>query len=77
MAKKKAAKSKKSSNGAGNPPVIVASKAKEFLKGKDCQVASDALDGLNGVAYWYLEQAAARAKENGRKTVRKHDFMVG
>ena len=55
-------------------PLIIASKAKGVLKKAGCNTAGDALDGLNGVVYWYLEQAAKRAKANGRKTVRAHDF---
>ena len=59
-----------------NEPVIVASKAKNALKGAGCNTAGDALDALNGYCYWLLEQAAKRAKENGRKTVRAHDFHI-
>ena len=55
-------------------PLVIASKAKAVLKKAGCNTAGDALDGLNGVVYWYLEQAAKRAKNNGRKTVRAHDF---
>jgi len=33
------------------------------------------MDGLNGWVYWLLDQAAKRAKANGRKTVRTHDFI--
>ena len=57
-------------------PVVVASKAKAALKGMGCNTAGDALDALNGYVYWLLEQAAKRAKENGRKTVRGHDFAI-
>ena len=60
----------------GPEPIIVASKAKGALKGMGCNTAGDALDALNGYCFWLLEQAAKRAKENGRKTVRAHDFMV-
>ena len=42
----------------------------------DMQIARDALDGLNGYIYWLLDQAAKRAKENGRQTVRAHDFAI-
>jgi histone H3/H4 len=56
--------------------LVIASKAKAILKEADCNVAGDALDGLNGYVYWLLSQAAKRAKENGRKTVRAHDFMI-
>jgi len=31
---------------------------------------------LNGYLYWLLEQAAKRAKANGRKTVRPHDSWL-
>jgi hypothetical protein len=60
----------------GPEPIIVASKAKGALKGMGCNTAGDALDALNGYAFWLIEQAAKRAKANGRKTVRAHDFMV-
>lgn len=56
-------------------PIVIASKAKAVLKKAGCNTSGDALDGLNGWAYWLLEQAAKRAKANGRKTVRSHDFI--
>ena len=56
--------------------LLVGSKTKDVLRVSGCNVASDALDGLNCVIHWYLEQAAARAKANGRKTVRGHDFCL-
>lgn len=57
-------------------PLAIASKAKQVLKKAGCNTAGDAFDGLNCVIYWYLEQAAKRAKANGRKTVRAHDFTI-
>lgn len=57
-------------------PIIVSSKAKAILKKMGCNTAGDGLDGLNGFVHWLLEQAAKRAKANGRKTVRAHDFVV-
>ena len=57
--------------------LVIASKAKAVLKKANCNVAGDAFEGLNGVIYWYLEQAGKRAKANGRKTVRAHDFCIG
>jgi histone H3/H4 len=57
-------------------PLVIASKAKAILKKSKCNVAGDAFDGLNGVIHWYLDQAAKRAKANGRKTVRAHDFLA-
>ncbi len=70
MAKKKKSSSKKMEM------IVVSSKAKALIKKAGCNTASDALDGLNAVLYWYISQAAARAKANGRKTVRGHDFTV-
>lgn len=70
MAKKKSAKKR-----AANEPLMIASKVKAMLKAAGCNTAGDALDGLNGVIQWYVTQAASRAKSNGRKTVRAHDFM--
>lgn len=56
--------------------LVVASKAKGVLKKAGCNTSGDAFDGLNGWVYWLLEQAAKRAKANGRKTVRPHDFIL-
>lgn len=56
--------------------LVIASKAKAVLKKAGCNTAGDALEGLNSHLYWLLEQASKRAKENGRKTVRAHDFVV-
>jgi hypothetical protein len=65
MAKRKAAE-----------PLVIASKAKSVLKKAGCNTAGDAFDGLNNYIYWLLDQAAKRAKANGRKTVRAHDFIA-
>jgi len=62
----------------GQPEMIlVASKAKAALKASGVNVAGDALEALNMVCHWYLDQAAKRAAANGRKTVRGHAFMIG
>jgi histone H3/H4 len=74
------AKAKKGkSAGAGGGPkemLLVASKVKAMIKDAGCNTAGDALDGLNAVVGGYVEQAAKRAGENGRKTVRAHDFAI-
>lgn len=59
-----------------NEPLVIASKAKAILKKAGCNTSGDALDGLNSMVYYYLLQAAKRAKANGRKTVRVHDFHI-
>ena len=57
-------------------PLVIASKAKGILKKAGCNTSGDAFTALNGYLYWLLEQAAKRAKANGRKTVRGYDFMT-
>lgn len=74
------AKAKKGgkSGGASKPTemLLVSSKVKQMLKDAGCNTAGDALEGLNGYVGWLVHQAARRASENGRKTVRAHDFMI-
>jgi len=74
------AKAKKGKSGGGSMPtemLLVASKVRQILKDADCNTAGDALNGLNAYVGWLVMQAASRAKANGRKTVRAHDFMIG
>jgi histone H3/H4 len=56
--------------------LLVSSKVKALLKKAGCNTAGDALEGLNEWAYFLIEDAAKRAKANGRKTVRRHDFCA-
>ena len=56
--------------------VRVASKVKEAIKAHDCNTSGDAVEALNSWAHWLIDQAAARAKANGRKTVKGHDFKI-
>ena len=76
------AKAKKGKSGGGGgmskpgEMLLVASKVRQMIKDAGCNTAGDALDGLNGYVAWLVQQAAARAGENGRKTVRAHDFMI-
>ena len=74
----KAKKGKSAGGGAGAPKemLLVASKVRQMLKDAGCNTAGDALDGLNGYVGWLVQQAAKRAAENGRKTVRAHDFLI-
>ena len=84
MAKKKTAAKKKapakkkaaSKKAPAMEMLLVGSKTKAMLKSYGVNVASDALESLNGVLYYYIEQAAKRAGANGRKTVRGHDFHI-
>ncbi|HUS27804.1 MAG TPA: hypothetical protein VMZ53_04830 [Kofleriaceae bacterium] len=73
------AKAKKGKSGGGGGPkemLLVSSKVKQMIKDAGCNTAGDALEGLNGYVGWLVHQAARRASENGRKTVRAHDFMI-
>lgn len=74
----KAKKRKGASGGAARPTemLLVSSKVRQLIKDAGCNTAGDALDGLNAYVGWLVEQAAKRASENGRKTVRAHDFMI-
>ena len=56
--------------------LIVTSKVKAAISAKECNTGGDAVDGLNAWVHWLIEQATARAKANGRKTVRGHDFII-
>jgi hypothetical protein len=75
----KAKKGKAAASGGGGGPkemLLVASKVRQMIKDAGCNTAGDALDGLNGWVGWLIQQATKRAGENGRKTVRAHDFMA-
>lgn len=79
-AKKKSAAKKKGASRKKAPQLemlLVGSKAKAALKAHGVNVAGDALENLNLVVHWYIDQAVKRAQANGRKTVRNHDFMAG
>lgn len=70
---KKAGKAK---GGAPAEMMLVGSKVRAAIKGAGCNTSGDALDALNAVVGWYIDQATKRAAANGRKTVRPHDFIV-
>jgi len=56
--------------------LIVKSKVKEKLAKAKCHTASDVPAALGNLVAWYLDQAAKRAKANGRKTVRGSDILI-
>ena len=70
------AKAKKGAAAKPTEMLLVSSKVRAMIKEAGCNTAGDALDGLNGLVAWYVQQAAKRAGENGRKTVRAHDFAI-
>ena len=79
MAKAKKSKGGGARQGGGARPMemlLVSSKVRQMIKDAGCNTAGDALDGLNAYVGWLVQQAAKRASENGRKTVRAHDFII-
>lgn len=71
----------KAKKGKAQPPaptemLLVSSKVRQLIKDAGCNTAGDALEGLNAYVGWLVHQAAKRAAENGRKTVRAHDFII-
>lgn len=72
------AKAKKGKSGAAKPTemLLVASKVRQMIRDAGCNTAGDALDGLNAYVTYLVIQAAKRAGENNRKTVRAHDFHI-
>lgn len=76
MAKAKSAKKPAAKAAAPQESLLVGSKVRGMIKAADCNTAGDAMDGLNQWVAWLISQATTRAKANGRKTVRAHDFMA-
>jgi len=68
MAKKKAKKS------APKEPLVVASKVKNYVRGKKMMTSSDALVDLSDKVYCMLDAAIARAQANKRSTVKPQDL---
>jgi histone H3/H4 len=76
MAKAKKGGGKQQQPAAPPEMVLVASKVRQMIKDAGCNTAGDALEGLNAYVAWLVSQATKRATENGRKTVRAHDFLI-
>lgn len=75
MAAKKGNKGK-SKSAAGGAEYVVRARVKEFISNAKCQSSADVADAVGCVVQWYLEQGVARAKANGRKTVRAYDIIT-
>lgn len=73
--KRKKTTRKRTSRKSKGEVLLVGSKVKSTIKKNKCNTAGDAVEGLNTWAHWLIEQACNRAKANGRKTVRAHDFI--
>lgn len=56
------------------PDLVVKSKVKELVNAADMSCSAEAVDALSGKVAAILTAAIARAKENGRKTVKACDL---
>ena len=74
--KKKAGKKKAGKKKSSGEVFLVSSKVREAIRAGGCNTGGDAVDGLNAWVGWLISQGTARARANGRKTVRAHDFMA-
>jgi hypothetical protein len=54
--------------------IIVQSKVREAIKALDLRTDSNVVDALNAKVHEMLKAAAARAKQNGRGTLRPYDL---
>jgi hypothetical protein len=58
----------------GSANVVVASKLREVIRGKDIRMAADFVSALNHEVHDLVERAVRRAKGNNRGTVRPSDL---
>ncbi len=56
--------------------LLVKSKVIAAIKSTGYKTSSDVMDSFNGYVHWVIREAVARAKANGRSTVRHHDLSV-
>lgn len=54
--------------------IVVTSKLKEAVKGLDLRMSGDLPDAVDAKVKQMLKDAAARAKGNGRSTLRDYDL---
>jgi len=54
--------------------LVVVSKVKDYVKGKGLQTSATAVDALSEKVKALLDDAIARAKDNGRSTVKDRDL---
>ncbi len=54
--------------------LVVASKVKAYMKNKNMNTSADAINILSERVYSVLDDAVARSKANGRKTIKAQDI---
>ena len=55
---------------------VVASTVRNEINSNSYKTASDAIEVLDDFIAWLIDNASVRAEQNGRKTVRAHDFVA-
>ncbi len=55
---------------------VVASRVREEISSNSFKTGSDAIEVLDDFIAWLIDNASVRAEQNGRKTVRAHDFVA-
>ena len=65
---------KTTKKGASKEILIVGSKMKDVIKSAGCMSSGDLIEALSERVHSMLADAAARAKGNGRSTVRPYDL---
>jgi histone H3/H4 len=54
--------------------LVVASKVKAYIKGKNMNTSAEAIQSLSEKVYEMIDEAARRTNGNGRKTVKSQDI---
>ena len=54
--------------------LVVVSKVKDYVKTKGLQTSETAVSALSDAVRELLDKAAARAKDNGRQTIKDRDI---
>ena len=72
MAKKAAAKGSK--KGGTKEILVVGTKVKDVVKAAGLQSSGELIEAISARVHDLLTAAVKRASDNGRKTVRPHDF---
>jgi hypothetical protein len=68
------AKTGKTSKKVTKEILVVGSKMKDVVKAAGCMSSGDLIEALSEKVHTILAEAAARAKGNGRSTVRPYDL---
>jgi len=54
--------------------LVVVSKIKEYVKSKGMQTSETAINAISDAVREVLDKAVARAKDNGRQTIKDRDI---